>query len=353
MGSKRSNDHSQLSKEEFEALEGHHEGENDDQGFLRTTESRRVVRARRPMIAPPPRSTALSLSTSGSANPFASVSLTTAGSSARSATASPWSLGTVATATAPKQPLFYSDSAELCRAFQSEIESLNMNSDAQCRSWLPLIRNYAKRNEAILEKWKESTGTATAAAAPAAATAAATPAPAAVTDFGSFAKAPAAALPKLTFGSPPLQSAAAAVTGGDGDDAEEVVDDEKDKIRPAVDADWTDVGEFGPVRFYRFINGSWVPFCLGQLRLQTHKINTDKSRMMLRDDSGIKLHINMSIRVDAEYKLSEIHTKKGAHQGQISVSGVNDASRGLEGFILRSNWKTSQGLHAMLQELAG
>jgi hypothetical protein len=362
MGGKRSNEYNQMKKEDYEALEDIDSGSHSSGGFERADgvglQNRRVVRARRP-IAPPPAEN----SSATSVNPFASVNLLsnasaapafvavpiTFGSSGASAQSIKFSFGaasaaSVAVALKPAEK-FYPASVQLVQSYQSEITKLSKPEEFQCSNWSNVVEHYAKYSDFIHEKWKQcSSGAATTAA----------PAPSVpATNYGSFAKAKTPA-PRQTF----APAAPSPVQGDDADGEADIIheDDENDKIQPAVDPDWDDIQEFGPVRFYRFNdpkdpNSGWVLFCRGQLRLQKHKTDASKSRIVLRDKSGIKVHVNMLVTTGMKFQLTEKTTKKGVREGLIIFNGVNDTDRGFEGFTVRSNFQTSKDLHAALEKL--
>ena len=112
-------------------------------------------------------------------------------------------------------------------------------------------------------------------------------------------------------------------TETDAQPAEE--NDGNDAVQKRDDPDWDLLESFKPVAVFSKTKDSKEPgikFASGELHLEKKKKDPKKSRMVMRNDAGIKVLVNMSILPGMKFETRVSKAKKGTY-GWITFMGCN------------------------------
>jgi hypothetical protein len=107
-----------------------------------------------------------------------------------------------------------------------------------------------------------------------------------------------------------------------------------------VDPDWTEVLSIERVKYYIYEkdseSGELVrkPYGPFPMRLEQHATKSSNRRMVLRDPNAGRVRLNLAMVVGMPNKVSKIVSKRtGKTQGNVSLMGIRDASKGAEQII--------------------
>jgi len=87
-------------------------------------------------------------------------------------------------------------------------------------------------------------------------------------------------------------------------------------------------------KYYRKVESDWKSFGSGDLRLEQHKTESGKNRMVVRNSVG-KVHLNLLIPKDMPLSKREQKDKKGQTKCFINLVAVKDAEKGAEQFMIQ------------------
>ena len=171
--------------------------------------------------------------------------------------------------------------------------------------------------------------------------------------FGSFAPTPAPQKNPFEFTAATAPVSSSTNDNGSNDDnTDEVV--EETNIRRATEPEWTDIGEYENVRFFKQNDiGAWAKFCLGTLRLQRHKSTSEAnfSRMILRNLNGSEVIVNIRIDRDMKFDWTRFEQKQQP-MGKIVFKAINSIQLGPETFAMAAKVNEAQKLYTQLLDIA-
>ena len=133
--------------------------------------------------------------------------------------------------------------------------------------------------------------------------------------------------------------------------------DDHDKVRKTEDPDWNEVQSFPSVRIYHQENISdpsseWKSFASGELHIQAHKKNAKEQRIVMRNEGGTTVLVNMKISDYMQFRIKIETSKKNKTFGVIDFRGMNDSERGMESFKIKAQEQTARTLCELLESIA-
>jgi NUP50 (Nucleoporin 50 kDa) len=172
---------------------------------------------------------------------------------------------------------------------------------------------------------------------------------------------------QIPLPTPPASTTTAATTEQQQHDL--VVDESNtnpnDIIQRDVDPNWTDIGEYDNIHFYRTnstaTNKQLEKFHVGTVRLQSHTQQANVSRMIVRSPNGSRIILNVRITANMKFVLQlqnrtttttmAVPTSQSKVIGYIRFMGLNSIERGMELFMLKCIGSTAQALQTQLERL--
>lgn len=144
-------------------------------------------------------------------------------------------------------------------------------------------------------------------------------------------------------------------TAGDGDENGPVpADDDAPPVEEEADEGWDELLALGPVIVYRQDSPEeWANIAKGRLRLQRMQEKPTKCRVLMRDEAGLRVLLNVTIASNAVLQEQMITNKKKEEVGIITFSAVNDEDVGLQLFRIKSKKRQHDELFAKMQEMKG
>jgi len=175
----------------------------------------------------------------------------------------------------------------------------------------------------------------------------------------SFASKPAAApmgdapaAPTFSFGATPSSSAGSApstATTSNGNNDEPISNPDNGNVVEKVEQEENTEEEIlleVRAKHIKSENGKWKKYGAGVLRLYRHKV-TSKCRMVIRNEIG-KVQFNVGVSNGMKFEKVIKDTKKGK-AAFVKFGAVEDASKGLESFMLQVKPDCVDKLHKTLE----
>jgi len=180
------------------------------------------------------------------------------------------------------------------------------------------------------------------------------PAPAGMFSFTSKPAAPSAgttSAPSFSFGAPSSSASNAAPsmgTSSNSNNDDPTSNPDNGKVEKVEQEENTEEEILQEVRakHIKFENGSWKKYGAGVLRLYRHKSNS-KCRMVIRNEIG-KVQFNVGVSKGMKFDKVIKDTKKGKCCF-VKFFAVEDASKGLESFMLQVKPDCVDKLHSTLE----
>lgn len=379
---KRSNEHGQIDKNEFDALHNNNVGQDEPNSFQRAEVEqilqRRIVKGKLPVMTTGHSNNSSTSFASIQSNPFSNVNLVTKPSSTMQLATTPgrFSFGNAAPETSTPAAITTDEERfnnKVNKAFDQFVAEITKYStrvpDKYC-SWEDTIRHFTAYSDLLEEEWRTNNPNSKSSQTipvpnptiPTPMTSTTSTTTSSITTpnlFGNFASVPTrSVIPPVSFGTSSSTTDMSAIinNNNNNNEDEETVNEENDPndaIRRQDDPDWKDVGEYEKISFYHYDDHKeFQRFCMGILRLQHHVSNPNDARMVLRDNSGIKVHLCMRITKEMNFVLSNKTSSKGKQIGQIFFVGLHTVERGSEPFAIKTDTPTATALHAKLEELS-
>ncbi|KAL9185245.1 hypothetical protein ACHAXT_003022 [Thalassiosira profunda] len=163
----------------------------------------------------------------------------------------------------------------------------------------------------------------------------------------SFSTKPAAA-PAFSFGAPSSSSLSAPSTDAGANDDDPTSNPDDGKIETIEHEENTEEEILHEVRakHIKLESGAWKKYGAGVLRLYKHK-TTAKQRMIIRNQIG-KVQFCVGVSKGMKFE-KEIKTSKKGKAAYIKFAAVEDASKGVESFMLQVKPECVDKLHEKLE----
>lgn len=176
--------------------------------------------------------------------------------------------------------------------------------------------------------------------------------PAGTFSFASKPAADAPAAPSFSFGATPSSSAGSApstATTSNGNNDEPISNPDNGNVVEKVEQEENAEEEIlleVRAKHIKSENGKWKKYGAGVLRLYRHKV-TSKCRMVIRNEIG-KVQFNVGVSKGMKFEKVIKDTKKGK-AAFVKFGAVEDASKGLESFMLQVKPDCVDKLHKTLE----